>query len=70
MTTDDRQPPGPADQESPPPMPAWVKYLLLAVLAVIGLVLLVMLVVGGDHGPGRHAGGHRAGTPIAHGTIL
>ena len=37
-----------------PPMPAWVKYLLLALLAVLVLAVLAMLLTGGEHGPGRH----------------
>ena len=35
-------------------LPAWVKWTLIAILAVIVLLVLAQLVVGGDHGPGRH----------------
>ena len=34
-------------------MPGWVKWLVI-VAVVLGVVLLVALLVGGDHGPGRH----------------
>lgn len=40
----------------PPSMPKWVKYLLLGVAAVVVIAILAMLIVGGDHGPGRHGG--------------
>lgn len=51
--------PSPRDDhiaESPPGRPRWVK--LVALVAVIALVVLVvvMLLVGGEHGPGRHGG--------------
>lgn len=35
--------------------PRWVKVLVLAAAVLAGLLVVVMLVVGGDHGPGRHA---------------
>ena len=34
-------------------MPGWVKWLVITAV-VLGVVLLVALLVGGDHGPGRH----------------
>jgi hypothetical protein len=42
------------DGTRPPPTPRWVKALALAALAMLALVVLLMLVVGGEHGPGRH----------------
>jgi len=35
-------------------MPKWVRWTLLAVLAVIVILALAAVVIGGDHGPGRH----------------
>lgn len=49
-----------AADEQPPGMPAWVKYLLLGLITVVVLAVLAMLLVGGDHGPGRHGGSHSA----------
>lgn len=40
-------------------MPSWVKYLLLGLATAAVLAVLVMLLVGGDHGPGRHLGSLR-----------
>lgn len=61
MTTDDDQSPNSSSvDEAPPGMPSWVKYLLLGLLAAIVIAVLAMLVVGGNHGPGRHVGSHSA----------
>jgi hypothetical protein len=35
-------------------MPRWVKVFLLVAVAIAVLAVVVMLLVGGDHGPGRH----------------
>ena len=35
-------------------MPRWVKVFLIVAIAVAALAVMAMLVVGGDHGPGRH----------------
>lgn len=58
MTSDDDQGslPRAVSEDAPPGMPAWVKYLLLVLLAVVVIAVLAMLVVGGDHGPSRHGG--------------
>lgn len=48
----------PATDEQPPGMPAWGKYLLLGSVAAVVLTVLAVLLVGGDHGPGRHGGSH------------
>jgi len=37
-----------------PGMPRWVKLLALAAAVVLVLVLLLTVVLGGEHGPGRH----------------
>jgi len=50
-----------ASADAPAGIPRWVK-----VFAVVGLVIIVLLVVamlvGGNHGPGRHSGGEAAPT--------
>lgn len=53
-----------SDRSSPPPTPRWVLVFGIIALA-LGLLLVVMLLIGGDHGPGRHAqpGGDSGGTP-------
>ena len=54
----DREPDGTATRpvsHEPPPMPRWVKYLILVLLAVVALAVLVMLLSGSQHGPGRHS---------------
>jgi hypothetical protein len=35
-------------------MPRWVKVFLIVAVALAVLAVVVMLVVGGEHGPGRH----------------
>lgn len=52
------------DQGGPPPTPRWVRYLVVALIALSGLAILAMLVIGGEHGPGRHSG---AGETLAPG---
>ncbi len=42
-----------ADRGSPPGLPRWVKVLGLVVVAA--LVLVALLLLGGGHGPARHA---------------
>ena len=49
------------NSETPPGMPRWVKVFVLIVILVILLVVVIMFVVGGDHGPGRHAPGMMTG---------
>jgi hypothetical protein len=40
----------------PPPYttPRWVKIFALIAVTLVLLVLITMILVGGDHGPGRH----------------
>lgn len=65
-TDDDRRPLGSRVRDDvPPKMPSWVRYLLLGLLAAVVLAVLTMLVVGGDHGPGRHGGPHSAPAAMA-----
>jgi hypothetical protein len=40
-----------------PGMPRWVKAMAIIALAVAATLVVVMLLVGGDHGPGRHTPG-------------
>ena len=40
----------------PPPMPRWVKAFIAAVVILVVLFLISML-LGAEHGPGRHATG-------------
>lgn len=51
--------PGPVDDRvpgGPHPSPRWVKLLAVGAVIVVLAVVLAMLLVGGDHGPGRHGG--------------
>lgn len=43
-----------AHRGSPPGMPRWVKVVGFVAL-VVALLLVAFLIVGGGHGPGRHA---------------
>ena len=43
------------DRESPPGVPRWLKVSGLIALALAVLILVLLLIVGGRHGPGRHA---------------
>ena len=44
------------NQPVPPPRPRWVKVSVI-LAGVLILLVVVLLLVGGDHGPGRHLGG-------------
>jgi hypothetical protein len=41
-------------QPSTTGMPRWVKVFLIVAVALAVLAVVAMLVVGGEHGPGRH----------------
>lgn len=43
-----------ADPAEYPGTPRWVKIAGLIVLGVIVIAIIAALVLGGDHGPGRH----------------
>ena len=63
---DDKRPSGrTVHDDVPPKMPPWVKYLLLGLLAAVVVAVLTMLVVGGEHGPGRHGASHSAPAGLA-----
>jgi hypothetical protein len=67
MTDSPAQPEDPSDTGAPAGMPRWVK--VFVVLALIAVVLLVVgLLVGGNHGPGRHAAGD--GGPTARAGLI
>ena len=42
--------------EAPPKAPAWVKGLAIAIVVLVLLVVVAMVLMGGEHGPGRHGG--------------
>ncbi|HZA18838.1 MAG TPA: hypothetical protein VE645_18450 [Pseudonocardiaceae bacterium] len=44
-------------------MPRWVKVFLLVAVAIAVLAVVVMLLVGGEHGPGRHQPATTASQP-------
>ncbi|HRQ41566.1 MAG TPA: hypothetical protein PLD25_26905 [Chloroflexota bacterium] len=41
--------------------PRWVKIFALIAVVLVLLVVIVMLIIGGDHGPGRHTPSGGAG---------
>jgi hypothetical protein len=43
-----------AGQDQPPGMPRWVKLMGIALVVLVVAMVVAMLVLGGDHGPGRH----------------
>ena len=46
-------------------LPRWVKWFLIVTAAVVGVGVLLMVLLGGEHGPGRHTGlGPVATAPI------
>jgi hypothetical protein len=51
-----------SDNEAPTGMPRWVK--VLGIIAVVLLLLLgIMMLIGGEHGPGRHTPPAAGSTP-------
>jgi hypothetical protein len=51
----ERDNPGYDPAQSPAPgLPRWLKVFLLVATVMVVLGVVVMLLVGGDHGPGRH----------------
>lgn len=47
----------PGDLHSPPGIPRWMKVSAITVGVLVLAAVVVLLVVGGDHGPGRHTPG-------------
>lgn len=45
------------DERARPGTPRWVKMLGVIAIVVVVLVVVVMFLVGGEHGPSRHAPG-------------
>jgi hypothetical protein len=59
-------PRGGPDRGSPAGTPRWVK--VLGIIIVVLLLLVgIMVLIGGEHGPGRHAPPARVDTPPASG---
>lgn len=53
------------DRSDPEPMPRWVKAFGIVVAILVVLVIAMLLIVGGEHGPGRHAAsGEDAAPPL------
>jgi hypothetical protein len=50
----------PQDHGAPPGIPRWVKIFGIIAIVVIVLVVIAML-LGGNHGPGRHLGAMATG---------
>jgi hypothetical protein len=44
----------PPDRGAPPSTPRWVK--IFGLIAIVLIVIVVVLLIGGEHGPGRHFG--------------
>ena len=53
-----------------PGTPRWVKVLGIIVIVVILLVAAVIFVIGGEHGPGRHAQYGDAGDQVPHSSVM
>ena len=45
-----------ADREEPSGVPGWVKLMAAAFAVLVVVAVVLMFLLGGDHGPGRHAG--------------
>jgi hypothetical protein len=45
-----------ATPEEPPGMPRWVKLMGVTLVVLVVVAVLAMMLLGGDHGPGRHQG--------------
>lgn len=52
-------------EEVPPAMPFWVKAFALTAAAIAVALVVLMLVLGGDHGPGRHVQPAGSASPAA-----
>ena len=46
-----------------PATPRWVKIFAVAALLIVAAAVVAMLVLGGEHGPGRHTGWIRIDVP-------
>jgi hypothetical protein len=50
-------------------VPRWVKVFVLVAVAIAVLGVVVMLLVGGEHGPGRHQSSTTASQPAVESTV-
>jgi hypothetical protein len=53
-----------------PGTPRWVKVFGIIVIVVILLIAAVMFVIGGEHGPGRHAQSGNAGGRVPPSSVM
>lgn len=42
------------DFDNPPATPRWVKLLILGLALAVLVMVVAMVLLGGEHGPGRH----------------
>ncbi len=52
-------------RKSTPGTPRWVKVFVAVALVVVVVVAVMLLIGGGEHGPGRHLGGHSVSGELA-----
>lgn len=55
MESDEHPAGDPRADGGPPPRPAWVRWLVAALVIVVLILVAVMVLAGGEHGPGRHS---------------
>lgn len=48
------------DSESPPGVPRWLKIFAVIAVALLLFAVGAMIIMGGEHGPGRHQHGAQA----------
>ena len=53
-----------------PGTPRWVKVFGVIVIVVVLLVVAMMFLLGGEHGPGRHAQSGDAGGQVAPSSVM
>lgn len=54
MTGSAADPAGDRAPDSHPGLPRWVRLLVIVGLVAVAVMVLGMVLLGGDHGPGRH----------------
>ncbi len=59
-----------ANRPSYPGTPRWVKVFGIIVIFVVLLVVAMMFIVGGEHGPGRHAPSGDAGGQVLSSSVM
>jgi hypothetical protein len=55
--------------DRPPGTPRWVKVFGIIVIVVV-LLFVAMMVIGGEHGPGRHSPSGDAGGKVAPSSVM